>query len=71
MNKETFICEGITSSYEIILKEGSRRLVDSKHEFANFFKLNVRKQIKCYVSVISQFWNWEDVALRLHHCYLN
>ena len=66
-NKETFVDEAVINSYEIILKEASRGLVHRKHEFATFLKVNIHQHIKCYVSVISQFWNWEDVALRLHH----
>ena len=67
MNKKTFVSESITSRYEFILKKGPCHLINAKHEFACFLKLNVCQHIKCDDYVISQFREWKDISHRLYH----
>ena len=59
MSNETFVCEAVADSDEIILKEGSRGLVDSEHELVCFRMVNKHQNFKSDVFVVSEFGEWE------------
>jgi hypothetical protein len=55
MSNETFVCEAVADSDEIILKEGSRGLVDGEHELLCFRMVNKHQHINSDVFVESEF----------------
>ena len=59
MSDETFINKAVTYSHEVILKEGSRELVDGKHEFVCFRMINEHHHFKSEVFVVSELGEWE------------
>ena len=63
MSNETFVSEAVADSDEVILKEGSCRLVDGEHEFVCFRMVNEHQHIKSDVYVVPQFGEWECSTL--------
>ena len=59
MSNETFVSEAVADSDEVILKEGSRGLVDGEHELVCFRMLNEHQHVKSDVFVVSEFGEWE------------
>ena len=59
MSNETFVCEAVANSDEIILKEGSRGIVDGEHELVCLRMVNEHQHIKSDVFVVSEFGEWE------------
>ena len=55
MCDETFVCEAVADSDEIILKEGSRGLVDGEHELVCLRMLNEHQHFKSDVFIVSEF----------------
>ena len=59
MSNETFVSEAVANSNEIILKEGSRGLVDGEHKFLCLRMVNEHQHFKSDVCVVSEFGEWE------------
>jgi hypothetical protein len=59
MSNETFVSEPVADSDEVILKEGSRGLVDCKHEFVCFRMVNEHQNLKSDVRDVFELGEWE------------